>query len=112
VQAANAFDKKRQRAQNRGFVRSLSLWNFCEKIAGILSPAPPKLPGMGRKRRRVVVTITETWTFVFDGVGEAPVSAPSCNSLALASIPASPPNATPPTDATAQESSSAPDCAV
>ena len=43
---------------------------------------------MGRKRRQVVVTVTETWTFVFDAAGEAPSPASPRDPPALASIPA------------------------
>lgn len=44
---------------------------------------------MGRKRRRLVVTITETWTFVFDAEGGVDVSA-SAERPALAPTPAPP----------------------
>jgi hypothetical protein len=57
---------------------------------------------MGRKRRKVVVTVTETWTFVFDETGEAPLPAPHFDPPALASIP------TPPLDA-ALSTADAPD---
>lgn len=44
---------------------------------------------MGRKRRKVVVTVTETWTFVFDEAGETPAP-PPLDPPALASVPTSP----------------------
>lgn len=43
---------------------------------------------MRRKRRKVVVTVTETWTFVFEEAGDMP--APLLELPALASIPAPP----------------------
>lgn len=45
---------------------------------------------MGRKRRKVVVTVTETWTFVFDETGAMPDLTPLLEQPALASIPAPP----------------------
>lgn len=45
---------------------------------------------MGRKHRRVVVTVTETWTFVFDETGTTPDPTPLFDLPALASIPAPP----------------------
>jgi hypothetical protein len=48
---------------------------------------------MRRKRRKVVVTVTETWTFVFDEAGELPAS--PLDPPALASIPTPPLDATP-----------------
>ncbi|MCL4830355.1 MAG: hypothetical protein KJZ95_23560 [Caldilinea sp.] len=47
---------------------------------------------MGRKRRKIVVTVTETWTFVFDEAGD--MSASLLDLPALASIPAPPPDDT------------------
>lgn len=43
---------------------------------------------MGRKHRRVVVTVTETWTFVFDETGTTPEPTPLLDLPVLASIPA------------------------
>lgn len=45
---------------------------------------------MGRKRRKVVVTVTETWTFVFDETGATPDLTPLLEPPAPASIPAPP----------------------
>jgi hypothetical protein len=42
---------------------------------------------MGRKRTKVVVTVTETWTFIFDETGETPDLTPLLELPALASIP-------------------------
>jgi len=43
---------------------------------------------MGRKRRKVVVTVTETWTFVFDETGTTPDLTSLLDLPTLASIPA------------------------
>jgi len=43
---------------------------------------------MGRKRKKLVVTITETWTFVFDETGTTPDLTSLLDLPALASIPA------------------------
>lgn len=51
---------------------------------------------MGRKRRKVVVTVTETWTFVFDETGEPPQPASLLDPPALVSFPAAPLAAAPP----------------
>jgi hypothetical protein len=51
---------------------------------------------MRRKRRKVVVTVTETWTFVFDAAGETPLSAPSLEQPPLAPILTPPPDDLPP----------------
>ena len=51
-----------------------NLWNFCEKWAGIARRSP-YTPRMGRKRRKLVVTVTERWTFVFDDKDDASVTA-------------------------------------
>ena len=40
----------------------------------------PRLPGMGRKQRKLVVTVTERWTFVFDDEGEATAAPPAIDS--------------------------------
>jgi hypothetical protein len=48
---------------------------------------------MRRKRRKVVVTVTETWTFVFDEAGEAPAT--PLDPPALASTPTPSLDATP-----------------
>lgn len=45
---------------------------------------------MGRKRTKVVVTVTETWTFVFDETGKTPELTPLLDLTELASIPAPP----------------------
>ena len=37
---------------------------------------------MARKRKRLVVTVTERWTFVFDDKDDAPVTAPTADSPA------------------------------
>lgn len=42
---------------------------------------------MRRKRRQVVVTVTETWTFVIDETGETPELTPPLDMTELASIP-------------------------
>jgi hypothetical protein len=44
----------------------------------------PTLPNMGRKQRKLVVTVTERWTFVFDDEGEAPATPPTIDSPAPA----------------------------
>lgn len=44
-----------------------------------------------------MVTVTETWTFVFDEAGETPLPAPLLDPPALASIPTPPLDALPPT---------------
>lgn len=53
---------------------------------------------MGRKRRKVVVTVTETWTFVFDAAGEMPLPASLSDPPTLASLPTAPLDDLPPTD--------------
>lgn len=58
---------------------------FVEKALASGRPALYTLR-MGRKRRRLVVTITETWTFVFDEAGQQAHDVP-IESPALASIP-------------------------
>jgi len=47
---------------------------------------------MRRKRRQVVVTVTETWTFVFDAAGETPPSASPLDPPPLAPILTPPPD--------------------
>ena len=37
---------------------------------------------MARKRKRLVVTVTERWTFVFDDKDDVPVTAPAADSPA------------------------------
>ncbi len=51
---------------------------------------------MGRKRRKLVVTITETWTFVFADESPPPVADQPLDSPALAPTPLPPAPALPP----------------
>ena len=41
------------------------------------APAHPTLPGMAQKRKRLVVTVTERWTFVIDDEDAAPATTPT-----------------------------------
>jgi hypothetical protein len=72
----------------RGCEHAISvLWNFCEKIAGIPPLCALHYPTMTQKRKRLVVTVTERWTFVIDDEGAAPATTPSTN--AHAPVPSS-----------------------
>ena len=51
---------------------------------------------MGRKRRKLVVTITETWTFVFADESPPPVADQPLDSPALAPTPLPPAPVLPP----------------
>lgn len=59
----------------------------------------PYTAPMGRKRRKLVVTITETWTFVFADEGPPPVADQPAELPAFAPTPTPPAPAPPaPTD--------------
>ena len=61
----------RQPAPFGAFVEFLwkNRWHF--------APAHPTLPGMAQKRKRLVVTVTERWTFVIDDEDAAPATTPT-----------------------------------